>query len=215
MSGFSKNWEKKQDKGNGRGLGNLLRNPPPMRPQIDQANREIALLLARLDQASARIKSRDEAIFAKVVSAVQKGDREHAGIYATELTQIRRVGTTVTGARLALEQVSLRLNTITDLGDVAATIAPTIAVVKGVGVGLGSIIPNAQGELEEISSLLSSTLVEAGTVAGGSFNFQAANSEAEQVLEEAASVAYQRMEKQFPEVPAEARQNEEEEGLAI
>ncbi len=215
MPSFSKNWQKKDNQGGGRGLGSLLRNPEPVKPQIDRAGREIAVLIARLDQAEARMKSRDEAIFRKVVGAVQKGDRDHAAVFANELAQVRKLGTTISGAKLALEQVSLRLNTITDLGDVAATLAPTIAVVKGVGQGLGSLIPNAQGELDEISSLLSATLVEAGTVGGTSLNFQAANSEAEQVLEEAAAVAYERAAKQFPEVPAMPQRSEEDEGLAI
>jgi division protein CdvB (Snf7/Vps24/ESCRT-III family) len=216
MSGFSKGWQKKEDKGGGRGLGSFLRNPPPVKPQIDQASKEIAILISRLGQAEARIKQRDEAIFQRVVSAVKNGDRDHASIYANELSHFRKLGTTVTGAKLALEQVALRLGTITDLGDVVATLGPTIAVVKGVGQGLGSVLPNAQGELDQISTLLSSTLVEAGTVGGTTLNFQAANSEAEEVLQEAAAVADQRMSEQFPEVPSAPPQDEsEEEGMAI
>ena len=216
MSGFSKGWEKKDGKGGGRGFGGFLRNPQPLKPQIDQASREIQVLISRLNQAEARIKTRDEAIFQKVVSAVRGGDRDHASIYANELSHFRKLGSTVTGAKLALEQVSLRLSTINDLGDVVATLGPTIAVVKGVGIGLGTVIPNAQGELDEISSLLSSTLVEAGTVGGTTLNFEAANSEAEQVLEEAAAVADQRMSEQFPQVPVASPQAEnEEEGMAI
>ncbi len=216
LSSFTKNWQKKENPGGGRGLGNFLRTPQPVRPQLDKATKEIALLIARLGQAEAKVKTRDQEIFRRVVSAIQKGDRDHASIYANELSEVRKVGSTVSGAKLALEQVSLRLSTITDLGDVAATLAPTIAVVKGVGQGLGSLLPNAQGEIDQISSLLSSTLVEAGTVSGGSLNFQAANSEAEKVLEEAAAVAYERTAKEFPEVPAAAqRGTEEEEGLAI
>ena len=109
----------------------------------------------------------------------------------------------------------LRLTTITDLGDVAALLAPTIAVVKGVGQGLSSLLPNAEGEISEISSLLSSTLIEAGSVGGVSLNFKVANQEAERVLEEAATVAEQRMAESFPEVPVAAQQDHEEEGLAV
>ena len=218
MSGFSKNWQKKEDRGGGRGLENLMRNSPPVKPQIDRASREISALIARLDNAEARIKSRDGEMFRKIVAGLQKGDRDHAAMYANELTQMRKVGTTVAGAKLALEQVSLRLGTITDLGDVVSTLLPTVAVVKRVGQGLVSTMPTAQAELNEISSLLSSTLVEAGTVSGTSLNFEAANSEAEKVLEEAASVASERMASQFPEVPEAAvpqrNEEEEEEGLA-
>jgi len=212
---FSGGWGKKDDAGNRKGFGALLRNPPPVKPQLDRAVRDIGILILKLDQADARVRERDQTIFRRVVAALQSGDKEHASMFANELSEVRKVGKTVTGAKLALEQVSLRLKTITDLGEVAATLAPTIAVVKGVGIGLGTIVPGAQGELNEISSLLSSTLVEAGTVGGTSLNFGAASEEAERVLVEASTVADQRMAEQFPEVPAaEPQRNEEEEGLA-
>ena len=205
------------DKGS-KGTGSLLRNPLPLRPQIDRANREIAVLVSRLNQAESRVKSRDQEMFRKVVLSVQKGDRERAAIYATELIQVRRLGTTVSVALLALEQVSLRLATVTELGEVAATLAPTVAVVKSIGTGLGSLMPDAKGQIDQISSLLSTTLVEAGSVGCTSLNFQAANTEAEKVLEEAAGVAYERVSSEFPEVPTLATlptRDDEEEGLAI
>jgi len=189
-----------------------------VKPQIDRASREISALIARLDNAEARIKSQDTEMFRKIVARLQKGGREHAAMYANELTEMRKVGTTLIGAKLALEQVFLRLGTITDIGDVVSTLLPTVAVVRQVGQGLVSVMPKAQTELNEISSLLSTTLVEAGTIGGTSLNFQTANSEAEQVLEEAASVASERMATQFPEVPevpvVTQRNEEEEEGLA-
>jgi division protein CdvB (Snf7/Vps24/ESCRT-III family) len=215
LSGFTDGWGKDEEKGGGRDFGSLVRSQQPVKPKIDRAGREIAVLIAKLNQAQARIKSRDEVIFHNVVSAVARGDRDRAAVFANELSAIRRVGATVTSAKLALEQVSLRLGTITDLGDITAILAPTVAVVKGVGQGLGSVMPSASGELDEISGLLSSTLVEAGTVGGSSLNFKAANGEAEQVLKEAAAAAQRRMAAEFPEVPAITERIQDEEGLAV
>ena len=211
--GFSSGWEKKQSPRKGGGFGSFFRNPPPIKPQLDRATRDIGILISRLDQAESRIKERDESIFRRVVDALRRGDNDHASMYANELSEVRNLGKTVSSARLALEQVSLRLKTITDLGDVAATLAPTIAVVRGVGQGLGGVLPNAEGELNEISSLLSSTLVEAGTVKGTTLNFGAANEEAERVLDEASAVAESRMTERFPAVPVAMRDEDETEGL--
>jgi division protein CdvB (Snf7/Vps24/ESCRT-III family) len=214
---FSKNWQKKEQVSPSVRFGGMFKAEKPLRPEIDRAVREINTLVARLDQTESKMKSRDDTIFQKVVSATQKGDRAHASIYANELAEIRKVGQMVTGAKLALEQMVLRLTTLTELGDIAATLAPTIAVVRGVGVSLGDLLPNAQGEINEISSLLSTTLVEAGSVGGVSLNFEAANQEAERVLEEAAEVAEQRMAQSLPEVPVTVQQQEQQgqdEGLA-
>jgi division protein CdvB (Snf7/Vps24/ESCRT-III family) len=65
-----------------------------------------------------------------------------------------------------------------------------------------SVLPEAEGEIGEISGLLSSILVDAGTVGGYSLNFEAANEDAEKVLAEAAAVAESRMKEKFPEIPS-------------
>lgn len=73
----------------------------------------------------------------------------------------------------------------------------------------GSFFPGAQVEIGEISSLLSGTLVEAGTLGGGSLSFKAANEEAEKVLEEASSIARERMEEDLPKISVGLSQDDE------
>ncbi|MGP8124840.1 MAG: hypothetical protein ACLQEQ_03110 [Nitrososphaerales archaeon] len=63
-------------------------------------------------------------------------------------------------------------------------------------------MPEAEGEIGEISGLLSSILVDVGTVGGYSMNFEAANEDAERILSEASALAEQRMKEKFPEIPA-------------
>jgi len=108
----------------------------------------------------------------------------------------------VAQAQLALEQIVLRLGTITDLGEVAVTLAPAITVIRSMKQGLSSALPEADREIGEISGLLSGILVDAGSVGGISLNFDVANEDAQKVMEEAAAVAEQRISESFPEVPA-------------
>jgi division protein CdvB (Snf7/Vps24/ESCRT-III family) len=82
------------------------------------------------------------------------------------------------------------------------TLTPAMSVIRSVRQGLVSVLPEAEGEIGEISGLLSSILVDAGTVGGYSLNFEAANEDAEKVLAEAAAVAEQRMKEKFPEIPS-------------
>jgi division protein CdvB (Snf7/Vps24/ESCRT-III family) len=77
-----------------------------------------------------------------------------------------------------------------------------MSVIRSVRQGLVSVLPEAEGEIGEISSLLSSVLVDAGSVGGYSLNFEAANEDAEKVLAEAAAVAESRMKEKFPEIPS-------------
>jgi len=200
---FSSNWERK-DKGPGLldRLRGSVQTPTPLKSQIDLANRQIRLLISQLDSAVNRIRQRDSTIFKSVVSSLAKHDMQHAAVYANELAEVRKMGKMVTQAQLAMEQISLRLGTITDLGEIASTLAPAVSVIKNMKEGLQMALPEADKEISEISGLLSSVLVDASTTGGISLNFDAANEDAQKVLEEASIVAEQRMKESFPEIPA-------------
>jgi len=200
---FSSNWEKK-DKSPGLldRLRGSVQTPTPLKSQIDLANRQIRLLISQLDNTVDRIKQRDSTIFKNVVSSLAKHDMQHAAVYANELAEVRKMGKMVTQAQLAMEQISLRLGTITDLGEIASTLAPAVSVIKNMKEGLRMALPEADKEIGEISGLLSSVLVDASTTGGFSLNFDAANEDAQKVLEEASMVAEQRMKESFPEIPA-------------
>jgi division protein CdvB (Snf7/Vps24/ESCRT-III family) len=213
---FSTRWEKK-DQGPGfvdRLMGGV-RTPIPIKTQIEQANRQIRLLIAQLDASVNRIRQRDSTIFKNVVASLAKHDTQHAAVYANELSEVRKMGKMVTQAQLAMEQISLRLGTINDLGEIANTLAPAVSVIKNMKEGLRLAMPEADKEISEISGLLSSVLVDAGTTGGFSLNFDAANEDAQKVLEEASAVAEQRMKESFPEIPAGVNilTDEEREGL--
>jgi division protein CdvB (Snf7/Vps24/ESCRT-III family) len=191
------------------------RTPTPLKSQIEQANRQIRILISQLDNAVSRIKQRDSTIFKNVVSSLAAHDTQHAAVYANELAEVRKMGKMVTQAQLAMEQISLRLGTITDLGEIASTLAPAVSVIRNMKDGLMLALPEADKEIGEISGLLSSVLVDASTSGGISLNFDAANEDAQKVLEEAASVAEERMKESFPEIPAGVRvlTQDENEGL--
>lgn len=214
--GFANNWERK-DKGPG--IINRIRDrviaPTPLKSQIEEANRQIRILITQLDGTVNRIKQRDSTIFKSVVSSLAKHDMQHAAVYANELSEVRKMGKMVTQAQLALEQIALRLGTITDLGEIATTLAPAVSVIKSMKEGLTTALPQADREISEISGLLSSVLVDAGTSGGLSLNFDAANEDAQKVLEEAAAVAEQRMRESFPEIPAYPFSERQQEDLAV
>ena len=202
MSQFASKWEKSNSQGFTTKIRDSVKNPGPLKPRLDLAVRQIQVQVAKLDSTSAKLRERDASIFNKIVSSIQKHDSQHASVYANELAEIRKMNRMVTQAKLALEQITLRLNTVTELGDIVVTLTPAMAVIRSVRQGLVSVLPEAEGEIGEISGLLSSILVDAGTVGGYSLNFEAANEDAEKVLAEAAAVAEQRMKEKFPEIPS-------------
>jgi division protein CdvB (Snf7/Vps24/ESCRT-III family) len=199
---FAKKWEAKRDE---QPITNVIRNTiqpsPPLKPQLDLAVRKLDLQINKLDQANDRFAQKDKTLFAKVVDAYTKHDQPHANIYANELAEIRKMTKLIMNARLALDQVSLRIRTVSELGDVVATLGPCVGVLRSVSTGLGGVLPEAEGELGSIGDLLSGLMLEAGTSSGMSLNFNNVNEDSEKILAEAAAIAEQRVSSTFPDLP--------------
>ena len=211
MSQFSANWnEKKKGPGLGTRLRGSVNQSAPLKPRLDQANREIQGVIGRLDSTMAKLREKDSALFNKIVAATQKRDSARAAVYANELGELRKMNRMVTQSRLALEQINLRLNTISDMGDIITTLAPATSILSGMRQSLSGLVPEAESGMSEISSLLGGILVDAGSVSGSSIDFGVANEEAESVLSEAAAVAESRMQGSFPEIPATVGRSEAE-----
>lgn len=213
LANFTSRWHRKSENiGVGSKIKDSLKSAEPIKPRLDLASRQIQVQVAKVDQVQARLKERDAAIFSKIVAAVQKNDNARANMLANELSEIRRMGLVLTQAKLALEQLVLRLNTVTDLGDITATLAPAMNIIKGVKPGLVNLIPEAEREIGEISTLLSGVLIESGQISPAQTTFEVSNEDAERVLEEASLIVRQGMNEKFPDLPEQDRQDEEEAG---
>ncbi len=206
MSAFARNWDQEKKGGKLRGSMN---QGEPLKPRLDKANREIQVVVAKLDGTMTKLREKDADLFSKIVSATQKYDSARASVYANELGELRKMNRMVTQSRLALEQILLRINTINDLGDIVATLAPATSIVSGLRQSIAGLVPEAESGMSEISGLLGGILVDAGSASGSSIDFGVANEEAESVLSEAAAVAESRMERTFPDIPVTASQSTE------
>jgi len=215
MSQFASKWDRQHTSSFGEKVKEAVRPAGPLKPRLDAAMRQIQSQVAKLDSMTSRLKERDSAIFGKVVASVQKHDTSHASVFANELAEIRKINRMVTQAKLALEQIVLRLNTVQELGDIVVTLTPAMSVIRNVRSGLVQVLPEAENEFGEISGLLSSILVDAGQIGGYTLNFEAANEDAEKILTEASAVAEQRMKDRFPELPNSVSEPSSAESLPL
>jgi division protein CdvB (Snf7/Vps24/ESCRT-III family) len=200
---FAKKWEQKRDEGDSfsKTVKQTIQPPAPLKQQLDNACRKLDLQINKLDQANERFTQKDRALFAKIVDAYTKHDSAHANIYSTELAEIRKMSKLIMNARLALDQVALRIRTVSELGDVVSALGPCVGVLRSVSTGLGGVLPEAEGELGDIGNMLSGLMFEAGSSGGMSLNFDCVNEDASKILAEAATVAEQRVSANFPDLP--------------
>ncbi len=200
---FAKRWEEPQHQQPlTTRIKESLKPPGPLKPRLDMAIRRIELQVQRLDQANERFSERDRKIFARIVDAYTKHDMARANVFANELAEIRKMEKMIMHGRLALEQIVLRLRTVSELGDIVTTLAPAVGVLSTVRNGMSSIFPEAERELGQIGSLLNGIMIDAGQSTGLTINFESANEDAQKILTEASSVAEQRIKEKFPELPA-------------
>jgi division protein CdvB (Snf7/Vps24/ESCRT-III family) len=200
---FAKKWETQKKEGDSftAQIKNTVQPPAPLKSRLDFAVKKLDMQISKLDQANDRFTNKDKALFAKLVDAYTQHDTAHANIYATELAEIRKMSKLIMNARLALDQVSMRMRTITEFGDILSNLGPCIGVLRSVSVGMVGVLPEAENELGEIGNMLSGLMMDAGLNSGSSLNFNNVNEDAAKILNEAAVVAEQKVSANFPDLP--------------
>jgi division protein CdvB (Snf7/Vps24/ESCRT-III family) len=99
-----------------------------------------------------------------------------------------------------LESVSLRLSTVSELGDIVTVIAPAANVLNNIRSGMTGVLPEAGLELENIGTLLTEIVSSTNQDTGTPVNIGTASLEAQKILQEAETAAEQKLRKQLPEV---------------
>ncbi|MDQ3888640.1 MAG: Snf7 family protein [Thermoproteota archaeon] len=200
---FDSRWSKPQGESVGHKLLEGIKPQAPLKPRIEEAQKKLHMQIARLDAIASRMQEKDKLIFKRVVLAMQSHDSSHAKVLSGELSQIRKMNKMVTSAKLALEQIELRLNTMTELGDVVVTLSPAMSVIKGLQNGLSGMMPEADQSFGQISELLGNIMTDSGQIPKSEIaNFNTINEDTAQIMEEASAVVEMNMKNKFPDLPS-------------
>jgi division protein CdvB (Snf7/Vps24/ESCRT-III family) len=210
-SKFGEKWEAKE--GSQTNFGDKVKaafHPTTsLKQQLEFAIRRLEAQVQRMDATNVRLSNRDKSIFAEVVEAYSKHDLQHARVLANELSGIRKLERTVISARLALEQVVIRLNTVSDLGGMVSNLAPSVWVLRKISASISVVIPDTGRELDQISNILGGIVMDSGKTSELSINFEGPNADAQRILAEASTVAENRIKEKFPDSPSGSSASEE------
>jgi division protein CdvB (Snf7/Vps24/ESCRT-III family) len=180
-----------------------IKPPGQLKQRLNLAVTRIRSKIQSMDRALERFSKRDQAIFRRIVKSYSTHNKLRASVLANELAEIRKVEKMLMQAKLALESISLRLKTVSELGDVVTVLTPAVSVLNNIKSRMTNIIPEADKELEDVGKLLTEIVSSTSQTNSLPVNFEATNEAAAKILEEAASVAEQRIKKKLPELPAE------------
>ena len=174
----------------------------PLKNKIDFAQKKYQFQFSKLEGINDKLQKKHDVVFNKIVDAQKTNNSAYAKAYAIELTEIRKMNNMVGGAKLAMEQIQLRLNTVSELGDVVVTLSPCMSVIKGLSTSLGGIMPEANASMQDLSKMLGDVL--SGSAVGGHDLVSADesnNAETLAILEEAHAVIEGQTKESLPDLP--------------
>ena len=203
MGSLTSNWSKNGTEGLSQKVFGKVKPDAPIKNKIDNAQKKLELQINKLGIISEKLQKKHDFVFQKIVQAQKSNNHTYAKAYAVELQEIRKMNNMVSNAKLSMEQIQIRLNTVSELGDVVVTLSPCMSVIKGLGVSLGGIMPQANSSMQDLSKIL-------GDVLSGSAMAQhettllsrEGSADTVAILEEAQAVIEGQTKENIPEIPS-------------
>src|SRR3990170_5633587 len=202
MSNFQNKWSKPVSPGITERINEAVKPKGALKPRVEMAVKRLQGQISKLDNMLTKLKQRDEKIFNRIVIATQQHDTHSSKVLSNELAEVRKVSRVLGNARMALEQIELRLTTFHDLGDTVVTIMPTIGLMKSLRSSLVRFMPEADQELSGMTEMLNGLMTD--TFHNGDFGIdsETTSEESEKILQEAAAVAEAAVNDKLPSMPA-------------
>jgi division protein CdvB (Snf7/Vps24/ESCRT-III family) len=177
----------------------------PLKPRIEEAQKKLQIQIAKLDEMSSKMQQKDKAIFSRIVKAMQNHDGHYGKLLSGELSQIRKTIKMIDSAKVSFEQLQLRLNTMTELGDVVVALNPAMNAIKGIQGGLSSMMPQADQSFGQISDLLGNIMTGSSQTSTTTTALDSSSikldEEAMDILQEATSLVEENTRDKLPDLP--------------
>lgn len=201
MAQLEDKWSNQPQPGITEKINDVIKPKGALKPRIQIAIKKLKLQISKLDSMLIKLKERDAKIFQRIVEATQQHDTQTTKVLSNELAEIRKVTKILSGARIALERIELRLTTTSDIGDTVLTIMPTMGLMKNLKSSLGKIMPGAEQEISQMAEMLGGFMTESFSGDGAFGIDDSTNMESEKILQEATAVAENSTGDLFPSVP--------------
>jgi division protein CdvB (Snf7/Vps24/ESCRT-III family) len=185
-------------------LREAAQSQTPLKLRIEEAQRKLQIQIAKLDGISSKMQEKDKVIFGRIVKAMQNHDSHYGKLLSGELSQIRKIIKMLDSAKVAFEQIQLRLNTMTELGDVVVTLNPAMNAIKGIQGGLSSMMPQADQSFGQISDLLGNIMTDSSQTSNMAAGIDSSSikldEQAIDILQEATFLVEENTRDKFPDL---------------
>jgi division protein CdvB (Snf7/Vps24/ESCRT-III family) len=202
MTGLDSKWSKQPKPSISDKINDTIKPKGPLKPRVQDGIKKLQLQIKKLDSMLTSLQERDAKLFQRIVNATQNHDTQTSKVLGNELAEVRKVTKILSSARIALEQIELRLSTCNDLGDTVVAMIPTMGLMKNLKSSLGKVMPGAEQEIGQMAEMLGGFMTESFS-GDSAFGLDATtNAESDKILREASAVAESTTGEMFPSVPS-------------
>ena len=174
----------------------------PLSKKIEYAQKRLEVPISHLRAIDEKLQAKADQLFERIVSAQRIHNNTYAQMYANELVQVRKMKGMVSNAKLSMEQIQLRLNTVSELGDIVVTLSPCMSVIKDLSPSISGMVPEASTSMQDLSGLMgelisSSRMESEETLSVDNLR----NRDAMDILDEVHSAISEEVQAVIPKVP--------------
>jgi division protein CdvB (Snf7/Vps24/ESCRT-III family) len=199
---ISSSWDKVVGENITQKVISKVRPEEPIKNKIDFAQKKLETQIFKLEEINEKLQKKHDMIFDRIVHAQRNNKNSYAQAYAGELAQVRKMKNMVSGAKLSMEQIKLRLSTVSELGDVVVTLSPCMAIIRGLAPSLKGIMPEANASMQDLSQILGDVMSSSSLNTGDTLSIGAeTNSDTLAILEEAHNVIAGQTKSTIPDIP--------------
>ena len=208
MGNIGKNWREVKNSINlSQKFLDKVKPESALKNKVENAGKKMEQQILRLEHAHNKLKQNHENIFKKIVEAKLTRNELKARTYATELLEIRKVRDRIGSAKLAMEQIKLRLSTVSELGDIVVTLSPCMSLIKGLAPSISALMPQMHSSMENLTSTLGDMITDSSLTQESMTPTYQGNEETEAILKEAHNVLEGRTLSSMPEPPTTLSEN--------
>ena len=202
MDYITKNWrEVKNNLNLSQKFLGKIKPQTALKNKINDAEKKMECQILRLEQVHNKLKQNHDHIFKKIVYAKLIRNESTARTLAIELQEIRKVKNKIAGAKLAMEQIKIRLGTVSELGDIVVTLSPCMSLIKGLAPSISSLMPQINASMQDLPNMFEDLLSNSSLSLDSMTTPYQGNSDTEAILQEAHNVLEGRTRNTMPEPP--------------
>jgi len=183
-------------------LDKVVKPESALKNKISNAQSALQIQISKLECTHKKLQDNHDRIFNKIVDAKKARDESKARSYAIELQELRKIKTMIGNAKLSMEQIQLRLNTVSELGDVVVTLSPCMSLIKGLAPSLSSLMPGVSSSLQDLTGVLNDVMTTSTFDPESIISNDHLDQDTTAILEEAHAVIEGETISKMPEPPA-------------